>query len=68
MKQDTYEEIAKELNDVINRNFPYIKEISIDFKRKLLLYINPVGGKGLALQRWNSVKKLFGNLKHMFNL
>jgi hypothetical protein len=31
-------------------------------KRKLLLFINPIGGKGHAIQVWNRIKYMFGNV------
>ncbi len=41
------------------------KELDGNKKRRLLLYVNPVGGQGSALGIWNRIKNLF--CKHKYN-
>ena len=38
-------------------------EISLKRKRKMLVYLNPLGGKGKAQKIWNDVYVLFGKKK-----
>jgi len=57
-----------ENTNILNQKLQYvlIKEnfLTLPFiKKKYLLYINPKGGKGLAIDVWNSVKDLFNNEK-----
>ncbi len=35
--------------------------------RKLLLFVNPFGGKGSAIAIWNRIKDIFGMLKLIFS-
>ena len=39
------------------------KNLDQNFYRKMLLFINPFGGKGNALKVWKKVENIFGNNK-----
>ena len=53
-------EMQKQVKRITGDIFPLHKEIRS--RRKLLLFINPVGGRGIAIQIWNQVKYLFGKI------
>jgi hypothetical protein len=54
------DEIKYEINKIIyvERSVLY-KEVDVNKKRRLLLYVNPIGGKGSAIAIWNRIKNLF---------
>ena len=59
-------EIQNEIKKTAGDIYPLHKEYRT--RRKLLLFINPFGGRGTAIQIWNQVKYLFGNKKLIFIL
>jgi len=51
-------EIEEEVKKITGDIYPLHKELRR--RRKLLLFVNPFGGRGTAIQTWNQVKFLFG--------
>ena len=54
LDETVYEQILSEINNILYKQ-PTLK-------RKLLLFINPHGGRGNAMKIWNQVKNTFGIL------
>lgn len=54
-------EIQNEVKSIAGDIYPLYKELRT--RRKLLLFINPYGGRGTAIRIWNNVKYLFGKNK-----
>ncbi len=66
VKNNIVSEIENEVKNTTGDTYPLYKELRT--RRKLLLFINPFGGRGTAIRIWNQVKYLFGNNKIIFIL
>lgn len=54
------EEISEVFNKIMLEDSLNTIQLTQMNKRKLLLFINPFGGKGTVIKIWNQVKKIFG--------
>jgi hypothetical protein len=60
IKQEEIQDLLFQINKILYAERGImLKDVEVSKKRRLLLYVNPIGGKGSAITIWNRIKNLF---------